>query len=165
VQIREARPDEYEQVGAQTFEAYAGLGQAAYQGWYGERLRDVAGRAHDAMVLVAIDDDGTMLGNVTYVEGPESSSAEFDDPHASGMRMLAVAGAAQGRGVGRALVADVLARARAAGKHRVLLHTTDHMPVAQKLYTSMGFVRDEAMDFEPEPGTHLLGFRYELGGQ
>lgn len=42
------------------------------------------------------------------------------------------------------LVAEVLARARAAGKQRV---------------------RDETLDFEPEPGTVILGFRYEFGGQ
>jgi len=162
VQIREARPEEYEQVGALTFDAYAELGVAGYLGWYGERLRDVAGRAGDAEVLVAVDDDGTILGNVTFVHGPESTSADFTDPDAAGMRMLAVGGHAQGRGVGRALVDAVVARARVAGKQRVVLHTTSFMPVAQKLYRSFGFVRDEAMDFEPEPGTTILGYRFEL---
>ena len=118
MQIREARPEEYEQVGALTFDAYAELGEAGYLGWYGERLRDVAGRAG--------------------------------------------AGQAQGRGVGRALVDAVVERARVAGKQRVVLHTTDFMPVAQKLYSSFGFVRDESMDFEPEPGTTILGYRFEL---
>jgi GNAT superfamily N-acetyltransferase len=164
VQIREARPEEYDQVGELTYDAYAALGDAVYPGWYGDRLRDVASRAGDAVVLVAID-DGTITGNVTYVEDASSSSAEFTDPHAAGMRMLAVAASAQGRGVGRALVSEVLARAERAGKERVVLHTTDFMPAARKLYSEMGFVRDRTIDFEPAPGTRLLGYRYEFGGQ
>ena len=79
------------------------------------------------------------------------------------MRMLAVGAHAQGRGVGRALVDEVVARARTAGKKRVVLHTTSFMPVAQQLYSSSGFVRDESMDFEPEPGITILGYRLELG--
>jgi GNAT superfamily N-acetyltransferase len=165
VLIREARPDEYERIGALTAESYAALGAGHYSDWYGERLRDVARRASDAVVLVAVDDDGTILGNVTYVGDPVSSSAEFTDPDAAGMRMLAVSVGAQGRGVGRALVDAVLDRARADGKRRVLLHTTDFMPVARKLYASLGFVRDVTMDFVPEPGTSLFGYRYELGGR
>jgi GNAT superfamily N-acetyltransferase len=163
VQIREVRPEEYDRVGDLTFDAYAALGEVEYLRWYGEHLRDVAGRVHDATVLVAVDDDGTILGNVTYVDGPESSSADFTDRDAAGMRMLAVDTRAQGRGAGRALIADVIARARAARKQRVLLHTTTFMPIARTLYESLGFVRDESLDIDVPGDQTILGYRLELG--
>ena len=59
-----------------------------------------------------------VLGGVTYVPGPGSPFAEFTDPDAAGIRMLAVADDAQGRGVGEALGRACIDRARAAGRPR-----------------------------------------------
>ncbi|HEY8544892.1 MAG TPA: GNAT family N-acetyltransferase, partial [Acidimicrobiales bacterium] len=103
-----------------------------------------------------------VLGGVTYVPGPESSSAEFTDPDTAGIRMLAVSSDAQGRGVGAALVRACIDRARAAGKRRIALHSTERMTAAHRLYLRLGFVRDEATDWEPVPGLTLLGFRLDL---
>jgi len=64
----------------------------------------VAGRAADADVLVAVDDDGALLGGVTFIPGPRGY-APFLRPGEAGIRTLGVAVEAQGRGVGTALVA------------------------------------------------------------
>ena len=63
-----------------------------------------------------------MLGGVTYVPGPASRWAEFDDADAAGIRMLAVAPDARGRG-GRG--AQPASHAPAAGRGQIVLHSTD----------------------------------------
>ena len=168
MEIREARPDEFAVVGELVVEAYdvidpIGLGE------YADELRDVGGRVESADVLVAADDDGTLLGAVTYVPGPGSPTAEFTEADAAGIRMLAVAPTAQGRGVGKALVEACLERARAAGKSQVILHTTDWMTSAHRLYERLGFDRDPSIDWQPGRDDvpevfWLRGFRRRLDG-
>lgn len=158
------RPDEYDALGAVTVAAYTAVDRRTVETEddYAGELADVARRAADADVLVAIDGDGIVLGGVTYVPGPESSSAEFDDPDTAGIRMLAVGTAAQGRGVGEGLVRACVARAVAAGKRHVALHSTDRMTTAHRLYLRLGFTRDEPNDWEIFPHFTLLAFRLDL---
>src|SRR5439155_1291220 len=81
---------------------------------YLAELADVAGRATVADVLVAVDQEGTLVGGIAYVPGP-GPLAWFDAPDQAGLRMLAVAPHAQGRGVGGALVAAGVDRAAVEG--------------------------------------------------
>jgi GNAT superfamily N-acetyltransferase len=161
--IRPVRPHEHEALGDLTVAAYAGIdpGVVDGDGYVGE-LRDVAGRVADAEVLVAVDDAGTVLGGVTYVPGPYSTWAEFSEADGAGIRMLAVAPEAQGRGVGEALSRACVDRARAAGRGQILLHSTDRMVAAHRLYERLGFARDTSLDWEPAPGFWLRGFRLRL---
>ena len=167
MEIRLGRPDEFAAIGELVVGVYDAIDPHGL-GEYADELRDVGGRAASADILVAVDDDdGTLLGAVTYVPGPASALAEFDDPDAAGIRMLAVAQEAQGRGIGRALVEVCLDRARAAGRRQVLLHTTDWMATAHRLYAGMGFERDPSMDWpapEAEGEFWLRGFRMQLDG-
>src|ERR671918_190025 len=123
-------------------------------------IRPVRPDEHKA--LVAVDDAGAVLGGVTYVPGPDSPCAEFTEPDGAGIRMLAVAPEAQGRGVGEALSRACLERARVAGKGQILLHSTDRMAVAHRLYERLGFVRGPAPDWEPLPGVWLPGLPLRL---
>ena len=63
-----------------------------------------------------------------------------DDPHAMRFHLLAVAPAASGGGVGRALVAHAEAVARAAGARRLTLDTPDSHPWLPAFYRRLGFV-------------------------
>lgn len=171
VQIRVARPGDYAALGELTLAAYASVDPSTLEGDYPEELRDVAGRAAGAEVLVAVEvagdgeatgTRGPVLGGVTYVPGPDSPSAEFTEPDAAGIRMLAVAPDARGRGVGEALTRACIDRARTAGRGQILLHSTDRMTVAHRLYQRLGFERDLSLDWEPEPGVNLRGFRLRL---
>jgi ribosomal protein S18 acetylase RimI-like enzyme len=163
MEIRPVRPQEHEVLGKLTVAAYAAIDPAVVveDGYAGE-LRDVAGRVADAEVLVAVDDAGTMLGGVTYVPGPGSAWAEFSETDGAGIRMLAVAPEAQGRGVGEALSRACVDRARAAGRGQIVLHSTDRMVAAHRLYERLGFARDVSLDWEPAPGFWLRGFRLRL---
>jgi predicted N-acetyltransferase YhbS len=164
MQIRLARPEEYAAIGELTVAAYAAVDPGTLQSDYVDELRDVAGRAAGADVLVAVDDEtgGMVVGGVTYAPDPSSTSAEFSDPDAAGIRMLAVAADAQGRGVGEALTRACVDRARAAGRGQIVLHSTDRMGTAHRLYERLGFVRDTSIDWEDEPGLWLRGYRLRL---
>jgi ribosomal protein S18 acetylase RimI-like enzyme len=75
--------------------------------------------------------------------------------------MLGVSPAAQGRGIGRALMRAAEERARDEGKTEMTLHTTLAMLAAQRMYEALGY---ERMDDEILPdGFVLLGYRKELG--
>lgn len=165
MEIRLVRPDEHEHVGELTVRAYAAINPS----WahddldeYASELRDVAGRVSGADVLVAVDGEGTVLGGVTYVGDRSSPSAEFDEPDTAGIRMLAVAPEAQGRGVGEALTRACIDRAAATGRAQIVLHSTEWMLAAHRIYERLGFRRDPALDWEISEGFWLRGFRLRL---
>jgi len=162
VVVREARPEEYARLGELVVAAYRSLPEFDEPG-YEPELRDVASRAQEAVVLVAVDAVGDApLGCVTYVPGPESPWAELLQPGEAGIRMLAVDPGARGRGAGTALTRACLERAGAEGRKAVVLHSLAYMRAAQAIYTRLGFARQPDRDWEPVPGIHLLGFARAL---
>jgi len=159
--VRPLRPEDHDALAAVTLAAYRSVLGADMDVGYATELADVAGRAALVDVLVAVDEADRLEGGITYIPGP-GPMAWFDDPDAAGMRMLAVDPAAQGRGVGARLVGACVARARAAGKARVLLHTTAPMAVAHRLYEGAGFRRDPERDQVLEGGLQLLAYVLDL---
>jgi ribosomal protein S18 acetylase RimI-like enzyme len=162
VQIRPVRQDEHAVLGDLTADAYIALEPSLVDVSYDAELRDIATRAAVAEVLVAVDDDGTVLGGVTYVPDADNPLAEFDVDGAAGVRMLAVAPAARRRGVGEALTVACIVRARAAGRTQVILHSTPVMTDAHRIYTRLGFVRATELDWEVPEVVVLWGFRLTL---
>jgi ribosomal protein S18 acetylase RimI-like enzyme len=164
VEIREARPEEYAELGDVVAAAYAPYGSPGDQGWVQHLalVRDVADRAQRTVVLAAVK-DGSVLGSATI----ELFDVIGDDdrelpPDTSFLRMVGVDPRAQGRGVGRALVEEVIRRVRAAGKRTLGLRTTPQMEAAHHLYESLGFVRDSSLDLPLEGDYSLLGYRLDL---
>ena len=130
---------------------------------YEVELRDVASRVRaGAEVAVAIAADGSVAGGVTFVPDHTNVFAEFDDPDAAGFRMLAVSPAHQGSGAGTALTEWCVDRARGSGRERIILHTTQWMTTAHRIYERAGFERTTALDWEPLPGFLLMAFVKEL---
>jgi predicted N-acetyltransferase YhbS len=162
VDIRPVRPEEAGELGQLTVTAYAELPGHVEEPDYEAELADVATRARLAEVLVAVDDDGTVLGGVTFVPAGDNPLAEHTVPGASSIRMLAVAGAAQGRGVGEALVRACIERARGLGCQHVVLHSTTWMQTAHRLYGRLGFERRPDLDWTPVPDIALMGFSLTL---
>jgi ribosomal protein S18 acetylase RimI-like enzyme len=159
VLIRDALESEYAMVGELVVDVYRSIIPGLDE--YADELRDVAGRiASGALVWVA-DVDGMVAGTVTYVPGP-GAYAEFDDPDGAGIRMLAVLPAFQGRGIGEALVRACIDRARANGRSRVYLDTTQWMEAAQRLYVRLGFARAPELDWEPATGVKLFAYVFDL---
>ncbi len=159
VRVRPARDTELDEAGALVAGAYLLGGYARRE--YLEKVADTRARAADGEVLVAVDQDGTLLGSVTYAQ-PPSPLAELSRPGEAEFRMLGVSAQAQGAGVGQSLVEACLERARAAGAHGMVLCTVSSMHAAQRLYERLGFVRDPARDWEPAPDVLLLAYARTL---
>jgi ribosomal protein S18 acetylase RimI-like enzyme len=162
IEIREARPEEYDDAGRVTADAYREFvspegGWRAYLG----RIGDVRTRAQFTTVLVAVE-RGKVLGSAT-LELSQRIEPEDDPPlppDEAEVRMLGVDPATRGRGIGAALLAACEDRAREAGKTVLTLHTTERMRVAQRMYESHGYERTEDRVF-PD-GFVLLGYRKPL---
>jgi GNAT superfamily N-acetyltransferase len=156
VHIRPIHPEEHRTLGELTVEAYRAL-EGAQLGSYADELADVSTRARSAHILVAVE-DGAVLGGVTFVPGPDNPYAEQLREGEVGIRMLAVAPSAQGRGVGRALSVACIDRARDRRARQVALHSTPWMKAAHQLYESLGFVRAPDRDLQVSPDVLLLSF-------
>lgn len=157
--IRDARPDEYSAVGELVVDVYRSIIPDLDD--YADELRDVAGRVGAGVLVWVAEEDGVLAGTVSHVRGP-GPYAEYEDPDAAGIRMLAVLPAFQGRGIGEALVRACLDQAVADGRQRVYLHTTLWMDSAQRLYQRIGFVRAPELDWRPVPEVALTAYAYEL---
>jgi len=158
LEVRCARPEEFAAVGRLTADVYVS------EGWAGEGyapvVRDVAARAAEAYVLVALD-DGEIIGGVT-VATRGGRYAEQAGPGEAVVRMLVTAPQARGRGVGKLLMRACLDAALDDGCTRVRLSTQAEMAAAHRLYEGLGFVRTPADDWAPEPGLVLLTYALEL---
>ena len=80
------------------------------------------------------------------------------------MRMVGVDPPSRRRGIGRALIEDVISRCRAAGKETLILRTTAPMVAAQKMYESLGFERAQDIDMPVSAEMTLIGYRLRLSG-
>jgi GNAT superfamily N-acetyltransferase len=166
MEIREVRPEEYEQTGDVVALAYSEFWDPEDAGWreHLDLVRDVAGRVGRTVVLVAVE-GGRVLG---------SASIEMDDvigdddreaiPGVAGLRMVGVDPASRRRGIGRALIEDVISRCRAAGKETLILRTTPPMVAAQQMYESLGFERAPDIDMPVSAEMTLIGYRLRLSG-
>ena len=156
VTVRAAVEADHARVDALTLAANAGLVSDLYL----PQLGDVAGRVGDAEVLVA-ELDGRVVGSVTWTpDGPLAQVAR--PPAEASFRMLAVDPAAQGHGVGRALVAACVERARSLGCERVVISTGERMTSAHALYASLGFRRAPERDWDVRDGTRLRVLELDL---
>jgi ribosomal protein S18 acetylase RimI-like enzyme len=156
VRIRRATDDDLEAVGEVTVAAYSDF-TLGPDDPYVARLRDSARRAAEAELWVAEDDDGAILGSVTRC--PVGSPwREISRPGEGEFRMLAVAPAARGRGVGEALTRHVLALCAAVDEYVVVISSLAEMASAHRIYARLGFRRLPERDWSPTDGVHLLAF-------
>ena len=168
--VREARDAELDQVVALMTEAYgeyaAGLPDGAWE-MYAADIADVRGRLGHSRLIVC-EDGGELAGAVTFYP---PGGFELVPQSFAYFRLLAVSPARRGRGVGRALVEETIARARTYGAEWLAIHTTPAMAAGTALYQSVGFVRYPGLDIEP-PGFEMpdgspirvLAYRLELTG-
>lgn len=168
LEIREIRREEFEPLGRLMVAAYSkldGFPKPHEQPRYYEMLANI-GRfteKKDAKVLVARTRDELAGGVVYFGDMAEygSGGTATRVTNASGIRLLAVDPRFRGMGVGKALTHACIALARTKGHAHVVLHTTQAMQTAWKLYEGLGFERAEDLDFMQEE-LPVFGFRLAL---
>ncbi len=166
IELRLARPEEYEEAGKVTVAGYEADGfltrPDGTEDHYEPQLLDAAKRAAEAELVVAVAESGAILGTVTWcpVGSPWRELATRADQ--GEFRMLSVAPDARRQGVARALVEWCLERARKEGMTEVVLCSLTVMTAAHTLYGSFGFQRAPELDWEPVPSVLLWGFRLPL---
>jgi ribosomal protein S18 acetylase RimI-like enzyme len=144
VEIRDALPEDFDEAGRVTAEAYREFVRSGETAWeeYLTHIADVAERATRTRILVALEDN-RILGSATLeLDGRVEPGG--DPPLAPGeahIRMLGVAAGARGRGIATALMAACERRAREAGRTRMTLHTTHRMTAARAMYETLGYTR------------------------
>ena len=154
--VRTATEADWQVIGELTIAAYTAIPGRPPLTEYDSELADVAARAQECTLLVAEDADGRVVGAVGYDRMPGT------DGRAGRARQVSVSPEARGRGVGRALVEEVMARLRAEGVTEMAERTADYMAGAQALYLSLGFRRAPERDEEQDDGPDLLGFHRYL---
>jgi ribosomal protein S18 acetylase RimI-like enzyme len=164
VEVRPARPEEHEEAGRITAEAYREFVRPEDPAAWDEylaRIADVSSRAGRTTILVAVE-DGRVLGSATLeLSGRTDAVADPLPPGEAQVRMLGVDPSARGRGIGRLLMNECLRLARARGKTVLTLNTTRRMVAARGMYEAMGFVRG-ADEVFPD-GFVLLSYARDLG--
>jgi ribosomal protein S18 acetylase RimI-like enzyme len=164
IEVRPVRDEERAEAGRVTALAYREFVRPGEQAWeeYLDHIADVEGRAERALVLVAVE-HGRILGSATLeldtrVEPEDDPPLAPDESH---IRMLGVDPDERGKGVARALMDACFDEARARGKQRMSLHTTERMRVAQAMYERLGFERKPDRIF-PD-GFVLLSYEKPIG--
>jgi len=168
--IRDAATEEFDQAAA--------VMQAAYQDYkpdplppawagtwdsYWRETGAVHSRADKAQLIVAATSN-RIVGAVTFY--PDASHSKIVDwpPGWAVIRLLAVSPDCRRRGIARALTQECLRRARRHGVQVVALHTDSRMPIAQLLYSQLGFRRTPVLDYRPIPEADItvMGWTMDL---
>lgn len=181
MEIRDARPDEFDELADVRVAAYRADGFLSPQSTYAPMLRALGadGLGH---VLVAVDgelsgssgsacSDGQprgsgrrrILGTVMLQSWPDNGESAAG-PDEAEIRALAVVPEARGMGLGRTLLTAAITRAAAVGVRRLVLMTQPGMTAAQHLYEAAGFARVPERDWSPEPGVTLLAYALTIAG-
>jgi ribosomal protein S18 acetylase RimI-like enzyme len=111
----------------------------AYRDWaqFSQRIGDMPSLASSAEIIVARE-GAELVGAVAYV-GPGRPKADFFPREWPVLRMLVVEPTFRGRGIGRLLTEECIARASRDAAPLIALHTSPLMQVALAMYLRMGF--------------------------
>jgi len=167
--VRAALPQEYEAIGQLMVNVYSrleGFPSPQEQPAYYQMLANVGTLKEQgkAALLVAVTDTGAMGGAVVYFSDMKnygSGGTATQEVDAAGFRLLAVDPATRGLGLGKMLVNYCIEKAKAGGSKQLIIHTTQAMQTAWKMYEQMGFRRSEDLDFM-QGQLPVFGFRLPL---
>jgi len=90
-----------------------------------------------------------------------SDGTATKEQNSAGFRLLAVDPSARGQGIGRLLTNEGIRKAKDKGLSQVIIHSTNAMQIAWRMYESLGFKRSQDLDFMQED-LPFLGFRLLL---
>ena len=160
--MRAGESDAVRDVTLAAYEEYAAITPGQF--WTGYRRHLLATLDTEGAVdRIVAERQGVIVGSVLLF--PPAANAYAGASGGSKwpeVRLLAVLPSARGQGVGTALMAECVQRARHAGAAALGLHTTDVMRAAVRMYERMGFARMPNLDFSPAQGVLVKGYRLDL---
>ena len=157
--VRELRHgDDLDRLGDIVREAYVNIPDYPPDPDYDVTLDRVAERSAEARIVVA-EDDGELVGCLTFVDDPSSHLFEYPDHSLVCIRMFGVDGTRQGAGIGRTMLQWCIDETRRLDRAGIGLHTIAQMTSAIRLYERHGFVRMPQYD---EEFYGAIGLAYEL---
>jgi GNAT superfamily N-acetyltransferase len=167
--IRNAKVDEFEQIGQLMVQVYSqleGFPKASEQPEYYKMLANIGALTHKpgTELLVAVSQEGKIAGGVVYFNDMQqygSGGTATREQNASGFRLLAVDPLHRGQGIGKLLTHECIRKAKAINHSQVIIHTTKSMQTAWKMYETIGFKRLEDLDFM-QGELAVFGFRFSL---
>jgi predicted N-acetyltransferase YhbS len=163
--IRDATDADLPAIQALTRRAYEEFAFVMQPGaWQGlANAIEAALTSADQRDRIVAESNGKIIGSVLLYPPAAQAYGELTGSNAvPEVRLLAVAPAARGKGVARALVEECIRRAQKMGAKELGLHTSRSMRAAMRLYAKLGFVRAPERDFQP-PGAEVVeGYRLAL---
>lgn len=167
--VRNARPEEFPAIGRLMVEVYSqleGFPKKSDQPEYYDMLANIGEitKKQYTELLIAVSSEGVIAGAVVYFSDMSSygsGGTATAEKNASGFRLLAVDPNARGKGIGKLLTQACIEKARKDRNEQLIIHSTEFMQVAWKMYERMGFKRSKDLDFMQ--GTlPVFGFRLIL---
>ncbi|MFV8224707.1 GNAT family N-acetyltransferase [Christiangramia aquimixticola] len=167
--VRKAREDEFEKVGELMVQVYSqleGFPKQTEQPEYYKMLANIGEITTKPYtdLLIAVSQENNIAGAVVYFDDMSSygsGGTATQEKNASGFRLLAVDPDERGKGIGKLLIHDCIDRAKNNGQKQVIIHSTDFMKIAWKMYEKIGFKRSEDLDFM-QGNLQVYGFRLKL---
>jgi GNAT superfamily N-acetyltransferase len=167
--VRNARPEEFGEVGKLLVEVYSnldGFPKPGEQPNYYKMLADVGSLTlkPNTELLIAVSAEDKITGAVVYFGDMQyygSGGVATKELQSSGFRLLGVDPSARGHGVGTMLTNECIRKAKSAKAKQLIIHTAMAMQTAWKMYESLGFKRSEDLDFM-QGALPVFGFRLLL---
>jgi GNAT superfamily N-acetyltransferase len=143
--MAEIRLRDYESADAEKLNRIAVSAFDQFRDYYGDWPAMLAGLSKTSALsasgeVIIAELQNKIAGAVAYF-GPNSQKAAFFDQRWPIIRMLVVDPAFRGKGIGRALSDECIARAKRDGSPIIALHTSPIMSVALPMYLKMGFAK------------------------
>ncbi|RKS53881.1 ribosomal protein S18 acetylase RimI-like enzyme [Gillisia mitskevichiae] len=164
--IRNAAPEEFEEIGnlmVQVYSQLEGFPKEYEQPEYYKMLANIGEfvKKPNTELLVALSPEKKVLGAVVYFSDMSlygSGGTATNEKMSSGFRLLAVDHEARGQGIGKLLTIKCIDKAKEIHQKQVIIHSTEFMKLAWKMYERLGFKRSEDLDFM-QGSLPVYGFR------
>ncbi|TDE27283.1 GNAT family N-acetyltransferase [Flavobacterium ranwuense] len=167
--IRNAKLNEFKEIGKLMVAVYSqleGFPTASEQPNYYKMLANIGELTQkpDTELLIAVSADDHIMGGIVYFSDMQYYGSEgiaTQEKNTSGFRLLAVNPSTRGKGIGKLLIQECIAKAKAKKHCQIVIHTTMAMQIAWKMYENLGFKRSEDLDFM-QGSLSVFGFRLLL---
>lgn len=167
--VRQAQPEEFRDIGrlmVKVYSALEGFPSQKEQPEYYRMLENIGEITNIpyTQLLVAVSSEGKIEGAVVYFSDMSSygsGGTATSEKNASGFRLLAVNPEVRGMGIGKLLTLACIEKAKEDNNQQLIIHSTEFMKVAWKMYEKMGFKRSEDLDFM-QGKLPVFGFRLNL---